>query len=196
VSERVPVKLLLAVGLTLVAGGLALMTLVQPSSGWTVLLSGFFVAGAGSGLTNPPLASAALGTVPREKAGVGSGVNNTARQVGVAAGIAALGAVFQSRVQSVLSEQLARLGPGRHALVEHATSGDPAQALRSLPPELRASVAHAFRVAFVSGFDRILWVAAATALAGAALAFVLVRTRDFEARSEGPVGPVAVREAA
>jgi EmrB/QacA subfamily drug resistance transporter len=166
-SERLPVRWLLGVGLTLVAGGLALMTLVTPSSGWTALLAGFIVAGAGSGLTNPPLASAALGTVPPEKAGIGSGVNNTARQVGVAAGIAALGAIFQSRVQSVLAEELAARG---HTL-------DPAQVLQSVPPSLREPVARAF----VSGFDRILWIAAATALAGAIASVVLVRARDFEA---------------
>jgi hypothetical protein len=44
----------------------------------------------------------------------------------------------------------------------------------------------------VSGFDRILWIATATALAGAVLSFVLVRARDFER----PVGPVSLREAA
>jgi EmrB/QacA subfamily drug resistance transporter len=170
-SERVPVRL-------------ALMTLVDATSGWTALLAGFIVAGAGSGLTNPPLASAAIGTVGEHSAGVGSGVNNTARQVGIAAGIAALGAVFQSRVQTVLADQLAhaapQLGTRRHAIVEHATSGDPAQALQALPPAAREAAAHAIRVAFVDGFDRILWIAAAIGLIGAALSLVLVRQRDFE----------------
>jgi EmrB/QacA subfamily drug resistance transporter len=187
-TERVALRILLGAGLLLTAGGLALMTLVKADSGWTVLLAGFIVAGAGSGLTNPPLASAAIGTVPEEKAGVGSGVNNTARQFGIAAGIAALGAVFQSRVQSVLADQLLQaapqLGARRHAIVEHATSGDPGRAIQSVPPGLREPVAHAFHVAFVSGFDRILWVAAAIALAGAVLSLVLVRKRDFETRTE------------
>ena len=186
-SERVPVRLLLAAGLLLVAAGLALMTLVEPASGWTVLLAGFIVAGAGSGLTNPPLASAAIGTVPETRAGVGSGVNNTARQVGLAAGIAARGAIFQSRVHSVLADQLAhdapQLGARRHAIVEHATSGDPTQALQGLPAAVQAPVAHAIRVAFVEGFDRILWIGTGIALAGAVLAFVLVRARDFETRA-------------
>jgi EmrB/QacA subfamily drug resistance transporter len=183
-SAHIPVRLLLGGGLGLVTLGLALMTLVQSSSGWTVLLSGFIVAGAGSGLTNPPLASAAIGTVAEEKAGVGSGVNNTARQVGVAAGIAALGAVFQSRVHSVLADQLAHAGPRLaargHAIAQQAASGDPKQALQSLPPALREPAAHALRTAFVSGFDRILWIAAAIALAGTVLSLVLVRGRDFE----------------
>jgi MFS family permease len=198
-SERLPIRLLLGLGLTLVAAGLALMTLVQPSSGWTVLLAGFIVAGAGSGLSNPPLASAAIGTVREERAGVGSGINNTARQVGVAAGIAALGAIFQSRVQSALSDQLAhaapQLGARREAIVDHATSGDPAQALRALPPELREAVAHAIRVAFVSGVDRILWIAAAIGLAGAVLTLVLVRGRDFLGATDEPAIPTPQRGA-
>ena len=113
------------------------------------------MAGAGSGLTNPPLASAAIGTVGEERAGVGSGVNNTARQIGIAAGIAALGAIFQSRVQTAMSD-----GLSRHA-------------------------------AFVSGFDRILWVGAAISIAGAALALVLVRQGDAEVRAAaGSSSPV------
>jgi hypothetical protein len=161
------------------------MTNVAPSSDWTVLLAGFIVAGAGSGLTNPALASAAIGTVEEERAGVGSGVNNTARQVGIAAGIAALGAVFQSHVQSVLMSQLAHaapeLGARRSAIAEQATAGDPSHAMQSVPGPLREQVAEAFRTAFVAGFDRILWIAAAVSLAGAILAVVLVRQRDFRA---------------
>jgi EmrB/QacA subfamily drug resistance transporter len=181
-SERVPVRVLLGAGLGLVTAGVALMTNVAPDSSWTVLLPGFILAGAGSGLTNPALASAAIGTVDEERAGVGSGVNNTARQVGIAAGIAALGAIFQSRVQSVLVDQLAhvpQLGAQRHAIAEQASAGDPSQALQSVPAPLREQVADALRVAFVSGFDRIVWVAAAVSVAGAILAVVLVRQRDF-----------------
>jgi predicted MFS family arabinose efflux permease len=148
------------------------------------LLSGFIVSGAGSGLTNPPLASVAIGTVPEEKAGVGSGVNNTARQVGIAAGIAALGAIFQSRVHDVLGHQLAQAGPQlgahRQAIVHAAAGGNPSQVIQSLPPALRAPVGHALHVAFVSGFDRILWIAAAISMAGAVLAFLLVRQRDLQ----------------
>ncbi|HEX6461311.1 MAG TPA: MFS transporter [Thermoleophilaceae bacterium] len=189
-SSHVPIRLLLAAGLGLVAAGLALMTLVSPSSGWTALLAGFIVAGAGSGLTNPPLASAAIGTVPEEKAGVGSGVNNTARQVGIAAGIAALGAIFQSRVHEVLGERLAQLGPQlgahRQAIAHQAATGNPADVLHSLPPSLRAPVADALHVAFVSGFDRILWIAAAISLAGAIVSLVLVHQRDIEVRVDEP----------
>jgi hypothetical protein len=77
--------------------------------------------------------------------------------------------------------QLPHLAARSHGIVEQATSGDPAHALRVLPPALRGQAAEAIRAAFVSGFDRILWVAAAVALAGAVAALCLVRARDFAA---------------
>jgi MFS family permease len=79
----------------LVSAGLLWMTAVSPTSSWTALIPGFMLQGAGIGLVNPPLASAAIGVVPPARSGMASGANNTARQVGIATGIAALGAVFQ-----------------------------------------------------------------------------------------------------
>ena len=182
-SAFVPLRLMFGGGLALVALGLALMTQVGPTSGWTALLAGFIVAGAGSGMANPARGSVALGTVPQDQAGVGSGVNNTALQVGIAGGIAALGAIFQSRVRSVLAGQLEHLGPqlGAHrgAVAQQLASGDPGRAIQSLPPGLREPVSSAMHVAFVSGFDRILWVAAAVALVGAGFTFALIRGRDL-----------------
>jgi EmrB/QacA subfamily drug resistance transporter len=184
-TAHVPVRLPMGLGLALTAVGLGLMTLVDPGSSWTALLPGFVVAGIGSGLTNPPLAFAAIGTVPEEKAGVGSGVNNTARQVGLAAGIAGLGAIFQSRVHDALTTQLAtnlpQLGAARRGeLANGVTSGNVAQAVHALPARLHEPFVQALHAGFVSGFDRILWVACAIAACGSLLSFILVRQRDFD----------------
>jgi EmrB/QacA subfamily drug resistance transporter len=97
-SSRVSLGVLCGVGLALVGVGLLLMRLVEPDSGWTVLLPGFLVAGAGIGLTNPAVASGAVGVVEPQRAGMASGINSTFRQVGIATGIAALGALFQHDV--------------------------------------------------------------------------------------------------
>src|SRR5262249_58118678 len=135
----------------------------------TVLPPRFLRAGRGRGMSTRPRASAAVATVPEEKLGVGSGVNNTAVQLGLATGIAALGAVLESRVRTVLDGQLAQaaphLGARPHEIIDQATSGNAAHILSSLPPGLRAPVADALRVSFVAGFDRTLWIAAAIALA-------------------------------
>jgi EmrB/QacA subfamily drug resistance transporter len=107
-SVHVPIRLLLGVGLLFVSGGLLAMTAVTPTSSWTALIPGFVLQGIGVGLINPPLASAAIGVVPPARSGMASGANSTFRQVGIATGIAGLGAVFQHDL-------------GHGAIVQHAS---------------------------------------------------------------------------
>jgi EmrB/QacA subfamily drug resistance transporter len=97
-SARVPVRALLGGGLALCALSMWLMSRVSTGSHWTVLLPGFLVGGVGIGMVNAPLAATAVSTVRVERAGMASGINNTFRQIGIATGIAALGAVFASKV--------------------------------------------------------------------------------------------------
>jgi EmrB/QacA subfamily drug resistance transporter len=99
-STRVPIRILLGTGLALNAVALWSMSHVTPTSSWTVLLPGFIIGGIGIGLVNAPLASTAVSTVRQERAGMASGINNTFRQIGIATGIAALGAIFASKVSA------------------------------------------------------------------------------------------------
>jgi predicted MFS family arabinose efflux permease len=96
-SARLPVRLLLGFGMTLVGVALLLMHGITPSSDWTTLLAGFIVGGIGIGMVNPPLASTAVSVVEPRQAGMASGINNTFRQVGIATGVAGLGALFESK---------------------------------------------------------------------------------------------------
>ena len=70
---------------------------LDPSQEWTALLGGFLLAGAGVGLINPVIADVAVSVVPKEQSGMASGINDTFRQVGIAIGIAAWGAIFLGR---------------------------------------------------------------------------------------------------
>jgi MFS family permease len=97
-SARVPTRLLIGPGFVLIASGLLLMHGLTPASDWTALLPGMIVCGIGAGLVNVPLASTAVAVVEPERAGMASGINATFRQAGIATGIAALGAIFSSRV--------------------------------------------------------------------------------------------------
>jgi EmrB/QacA subfamily drug resistance transporter len=149
-TAQVPVRLLIGGGLAVIAVSMALMAHVRTSSHWTVLLPGFIAGGIGIGLVNPALATTAISTVPREQAGVGSGINATFRQVGFATGIAALGAIFQHQVTAYEgAHHTLSLGGGRGT------------------------------APFVSALNDILWVGTGVAAVGAVLAFVLVRPRDF-----------------
>jgi EmrB/QacA subfamily drug resistance transporter len=181
-SDRVPTRALLGIGLATVGVGLLLMRRLDVDSDWTALLAGFFVAGAGIGITNPGIGSAAIGVVPPARAGMGSGINTTFRQVGIATGVAALGAIFQSRVESKLVEVLPQAKPG---LAEIVSSGGSQAAVRVVPPGARAQVADAARVAFTSALDEILLIGALIALVGAVLGFALVRSRDFVPQPSG-----------
>lgn len=67
------------------------------SSSWTTLLPGFVVAGAGVGAVSAPLAATAVGVVDQRRAGMGAGINNTFRQVGIATGITGLGAIVTAK---------------------------------------------------------------------------------------------------
>jgi EmrB/QacA subfamily drug resistance transporter len=98
-STRIPVRIIFGVGMSLTGAALLLMHGLTPSSGWTHLLPGFIVGGIGVGLVNAPLASTAVGVVEPRRAGMASGINNTFRQVGIATGIAGLGAIFQHKIR-------------------------------------------------------------------------------------------------
>ncbi len=175
-SNRIPIRVLLGAGLATVGFGLLLMHGVSPTSAWTTLLAGFLVAGIGIGLTNPGIGQAAIAVVPVEKSGMGSGINTTFRQVGIATGVAGLGAVFQSSVNSKISELLPHAPAG---LGEVVASGGSKAAAAVSPPAIRPEVVHASKVAFISGFNEIILIAAVLSFVGAALGFVLVRSRDF-----------------
>jgi EmrB/QacA subfamily drug resistance transporter len=181
-SDRVPVRVLLGVGLSLVGIGLLLMHGVSADSGISALLPGFLLAGIGIGTANPGIGQAAIAVVPVAKAGMGSGINTTFRQVGIATGVASLGAVFQSRVDARLA---ALLPNGPEGLAEAISSGGSRAAAGVAPPGQRAETVHAAKVAFVAGFNEILLLAAILSFVVAALGFFLVRSRDFVQPSDG-----------
>jgi DHA2 family methylenomycin A resistance protein-like MFS transporter len=89
IGPRIP----MAAGLVTSAAGLAILVAVGPASGYATLLPGLLLWGIGLGVLTPAVVAAAMGAVPRERAGLASAVNNTARQAGGAIGIAAFGAL-------------------------------------------------------------------------------------------------------
>jgi len=117
-TSHVPTKLLLGPGFVIIGVGLLLMLGIHADTGWTHLIAGMVVSGLGLGLVNPPLASAAVGVVPTERAGMASGVNATFRQVGVATGIATLGSIFADEVASGVRSGMSRRASFVHALDE------------------------------------------------------------------------------
>lgn len=190
-SVRVPVRLLLGGGLILVSAGLLAMTAIDATSGWTTLIPGFALCGLGIGIVNPPLASTAIGVVHYSRSGMASGINSTFRQVGIATGIAGLGAVFQHDVTQSTTSALA--ATGQSGAVESAAhgqlgallvSGEVHSVLPNLSPAAHDALLSSYRVGFTDAFTSVLVIGGAIALIGAICAFALVRSKDFVASHE------------
>jgi EmrB/QacA subfamily drug resistance transporter len=185
-AERYGVRWFLGVGLALVGTGLLLMAGLEPGDDWTALLAGFFVAGGGIGITNPALATAAVGVVDAQRAGMASGINSTFRQVGIATGIAAWGAVFQHLVNSRAESFARAVGATRPAGAEGSFSDFISFGLyRRLGPD----AIDPGRDAFLHGLNQILVYGAILAFVGAVLSVILVRQEDFVAHGHPEPAP-------
>lgn len=143
-------------------------------------------------LVNPPLASTAVGVVPPRLAGMASGVNSTFRQLGIATGIALLGTLFASRLESAVTSAttgtaLAGRGESLAALVQ---SGQLKTALPKFPKAQIPVVEQIAGTGFTSALNAILLIAAVVALITAVAAFALIRTKDFHSADDEQGGPV------
>jgi EmrB/QacA subfamily drug resistance transporter len=102
-SDRVGSRWLMSGGMTLLACSLLIYAQLQPDSSYLSLLPAMLLGGVGMASTMTPMTAAALSSVPVDKAGVGSGMLNTFRQVGGAVGIALMGAILASGSDSALA---------------------------------------------------------------------------------------------
>ncbi|HEX8105841.1 MAG TPA: MFS transporter [Solirubrobacteraceae bacterium] len=189
-AEKLGIRYFLSGGLALVGLGLLLMSGLDPGDDWTALLAGFMVAGAGIGLVNPPLATAAIGVVEPYRAGMASGINSTFRQVGIATGIAGLGAVFQHLVDSRAGE-FARAVKAAGGTIPRNTEGAFSDFIsfgvyRRIAEQTGGGVERAGRDAFLHGLNHILVYAAILAFVGAILSLLLVRPSDFVSHQQAP----------
>ncbi len=203
-TERMPVKWLIAPGVLILGVGLLLMLGIQTDSSWTHLIPGLTVAGVGIGMINPPLASTAVGVVSVERSGMASGANSTFRQVGIATGIAALGSIFSQQVADAVRPDLtgkvppsaldgltAALSGGQvNAAAEGAQKAATAASGPSAGQQAFDLVNNAGTSAVVDALNHIILIAAIIAITVGALCLILIRQRDFVVRG-GPPAPAA-----
>jgi len=116
-------KVVCAVGLGLVIAGLGGFMLVNEQTSVWLLALLFFLQGAGMANVMPPATESIMSSLPREKAGVGSAVSNTVRQVAAALGIAILGSVLAAVYRSGVHDKVATLPPGARTAARESISG-------------------------------------------------------------------------
>jgi EmrB/QacA subfamily drug resistance transporter len=98
ISDRVGARWLMTAGMLLLTGSLLLFATLTASSSWWNILPGLLVGGFGMAIVMAPTTATAMSSVPVDKAGIGSAVINSMRQVGGSLGIAVMGALVATAV--------------------------------------------------------------------------------------------------
>jgi Na+/melibiose symporter-like transporter len=158
-----------ALGLAGVSLGLLLFSRMQPDTVYPVLLLPMITLATGMALTISPLTASIMSAVPMGKAGVGSAMNDTTRELGGALGVAVLGSLVASRYDSRLSSALTSVPASVRPAARSSLSGA-LRVARQMGGAPGAQLANAARHAYVSGMS----VAALVAACVAAVASVVV----------------------
>ena len=187
-AHRLSGRTLLTAGLLLVSAGLIALAIAAPFLSYVALIAGLVVAGTGAGVLNGEVVKVGMTVIPPERAGMASGVSGTVRFTGIVIGFAALGAVLTARIKAVMNAGLNCLshsaGAGRidHlALVRNVVAGNVPGAVSSVPAVSRNALHSLALASLGTGFQAILFTAAAFAAVSALLTWALVRREETAA---------------
>ncbi|MEU3765049.1 MFS transporter [Amycolatopsis keratiniphila] len=174
-AERIGSRATMTTGLIVTGTGLVLLaTSVSADSGYLAVLPGMIAAGSGMGVSMPLATESITGALPQDHQGVASALNDIAREIGAAVGIALLGALLSAGYRSNIDSRLDGLPT---ATAEAARKGI-AQAIASAG-EREQAVARAARESFVAGWQSAMWAGAS--LVAVLTAFVFMRgTKNLE----------------
>jgi len=190
-AERIGTGPVIAGGFVLISAGFAVLATVSPTSPYLVLVLALVLLGAGMSLTAAPATGSIMSAVPSAKAGVGSAVNDTTREVGGALGIAVLGSVANAVYRSGINlDGLSLPGPVRAAASE--SIGAATVIAGGIPGGRELAVRAG--AAFTDAFNLASAVAAGLALVAAGVVAV-VYSRRAEAVAAGEVPAPRIDEA-
>ncbi len=191
--KRAGTKVIVTAGLLLMSAGFVVASGTQVDSAyWGRVIVSMTLMAAGLALTASPATEAIMGALPRNKAGAGSAVNDTTREVGGTLGVAIVGSVMSSAYGSHVAHALARLGAPeavRAAARQSIVAG--LDVAGHLPPGLREAAAAAARQSFIHG----LWAGSLVA-AGATAVAALGTLAFLPARVRRPAGDAETAPAA
>ena len=171
-------KPVVAGGMAMIAAGLVLLARTTVHGNYTDALPGFFLLGIGTGFAFAPSTEAVMGSLPVERAGVGSAINSAALQTGGALGVGVLGSLLNTRYQSHLAPTLAHVDipESVRGLITGSVGGALGVAQHA-GGVLGAQLATVARQAFVSGMDLAMLVGALVVAGAAVVVLVLLPNR-------------------
>ncbi len=179
-------KVVVTLGLLTMAAGFVLAARIDvdtPYLGLTV--ASMVTIAIGLGLTTGPATESIMGALPADKAGVGSAVNDTTRELGGTLGVAVVGSVFASVYGAALVDALRPLGLPGSALDAAGESVASALAVAAaLPDGAGAVVVQSAQLSFIDGLAAGSLVAAGVAVLGALAAALFLPARQSLMRQE------------
>src|SRR3954451_23621873 len=178
ISSRVGSNRVVAGGLGLVALGMLLFSQMQIDTSYSVLLIPMLVLATGMSLTMAPLTASIMSAVPLGKAGVGSAMNDTTRELGGALGVAVLGSLVASKYTSSLGSALAGLPAEQQHLATSSLSGA-LQVAAGLPGDGGEALNRAARQAYLDGMSLAVVVGAVVSLVAAVVVYRLLPAEHF-----------------
>jgi EmrB/QacA subfamily drug resistance transporter len=181
-AERVGTKAVVTAGLVSMGIGFFVATTNGVDTPYSIIVLAMFFMGGGLGLIQAPATESIMGALPPAKAGVGSAVNDTARELGGTLGVAIVGSVFSSVYASRLGTNLAGTPVPDEALAAAQDSVGAAQEVArqagtTVGPDAEALVNRAVNDAFIDGWHAGSWVSVAVVLVGALLAWRFLPAR-------------------
>jgi MFS transporter, DHA2 family, multidrug resistance protein len=162
-AAQVGATKVIGAGFAFVAAGFAVMSTVDTSSPYLLIALALILLGIGMGITVAPATGSIMSAVPLNKAGVGSAVNDTTREVGGALGIAVLGSIANSAYRSNIDQRVLAQLPPESAGPARESIGAAIQVARGLPVELGTALSRAAGDAFTTAFSNALLAAAGVA---------------------------------
>jgi len=172
---RFGTKIIVTVGLVLVAAGLLTFSLATTTSGYPLVALVLVIIGMGMGLAMAPATESIMGSLPPEKAGVGSAMNDTTREIGGALGVAILGSIGAVVYRHEIAGTLPAGLPPEAGATATDTLGGAAAVAAELPGDLGDALLGAARAAFADGLNVAAAAGAVTMVIAAVLAVVLLR---------------------
>jgi len=151
-AQRYGAPRVMALGLVVVAGGLGIMSTLSPDTPYPVIAAALVLLGAGVAITVAPATGEIMTSVPLSKAGVGSAVNDTTRELGGALGIAVLGSIANIAYRSGIDLSGIRLPAGARAAARQSIGA--ADTIAARIPGGKALAAQAAS-AFTDGFKLV-----------------------------------------
>jgi EmrB/QacA subfamily drug resistance transporter len=178
VVEKVGTKAVVGTGMALVSLGLLLTSRIEASDPYSAIAMAMVVLAFGMALVMAPATEAIMGSLPPAKAGVGSAVNDTTRELGGALGVAVLGSILSSGYGSNMATALEGSAmPEQVRSVVEESLGAAIVVANQLGGDAGARLADAARIAFVDGMGLTLVIAAGVAAVGSIVTFLFLPAR-------------------